>query len=664
MGEYKKSGITRRDFIRGSAGAVVATYVIRAEWAKAGENASSGSATARDVNRGVKVIEKNTSLSSLTIEDGISLAAPEGKSLTMTVDGIGTAMKQGTYKGDIFLTVSDSFTLPPSGLGRGMKPQKFRAAILVKDGKYLPEKSVPAIARGGKITDKSAVDVSISGTDESFNGIIVAGNSEYTIEGARIYLEGESQIDFIGQGAGIICAEDSKVTINDSVIKLNGVTRCAVDVCGNSVATFNNCRISNDSPATDKMFPTWSFGLRGSNRATMLCDNATVYYNDCHLSGNGWGVLSVDGGQRVRMYVKNSTIELAGPRARGYGAFSIGDCLISYEGCTVNVQGYPILMGNGEGICNAEITGGTIINSTLYGVMIFRDIGSELKIDRGSVLNTASSTFVVKGSNTYINVDDAVLNPENGIILQLMDNDGPQMALAKYTIPVGETDALIQGRDLTVADPEEDVFVTFSNMEVEGDFYNSTTNLKANCREKGNMDGMNSVPGMPYIPELEDVSMGGPSGDAPGGAPGGPEGMGDMMDMFEEHQGVKNLDLRFAKTKVKGIISAATAAYKEGLTLIEPINNREISAVTQTAHEPVNNGVIVSFDKDCVWTVTGTSYLTSLKVARGSVIQAPEGKTLTMTVDGVKKSIAPGTHTGKIVMRISDNHDFISKIPT
>ena len=75
--------------------------------------------------------------------------------------------------------------------------------------------------------------------------------------------------------------------------------------------------------------------------------------------------------------------------------------------------------------------------------------------------------------------------------------------------------------------------------------------------------------------------------------------------------------------------------------------------VTQTAHEPVNNGLIVSFDKDSVWTVAGTSYLTSLTVAEGAVVKAPDGKTLTMTVDGVKTKIAPGTYTGKIVITVS-----------
>jgi hypothetical protein len=578
----------------------------------------------KTVNEGVEVIKESIALRELTIAEGASLAAPEGKSLTMTVNGIGAAIKPGTYKGDVFITVTDSLLIQPGGLFSKAEPKEFRTAILVEDGRYVPEKSVPSIVQGGQVTDQAITGVTIYGCGEDFNGIIVKGKGEYTIEGVSIDFEGNGTNDYIGLGAGIMCMDDTKVTINNSEIKLKGVYRCAVHFGGNSVTTLNNCRISNESPTYEKPMEGWPLGTdTGTNRATQLCDNATVYYNNCHLLCNGWGTLSIDGGVRVRMYLKDSTIELKGPRARGYGAFSIGDALVSYDNCTVNVQGYPILMGGHGDHQNGEITNGSVINSTLFGVMIFRDSGSELKVNKGAILNSDSSTFVVKGAHSYLNIDNAVLNPGNGVILQLMDNDDVGHAPQQFIPPIG-ADVPIPDRDLTVADPKEDVFMTVSNMEVKGDFYNSTTNLKANCIEKLPMPGMEGVGDMP-------------------------EGMIDT----EAFQGVKTLDLKFANARVDGVISAATAAYREGVVLINASNPRELSMVTQTAHEPVNNGVIVSFDKYCVWTVAGTSYLTSLNVAEGAVIKAPEGKTLTMTVDGVKTEVAPGTYTGKIVMAIA-----------
>jgi hypothetical protein len=67
----------------------------------------------------------------------------------------------------------------------------------------------------------------------------------------------------------------------------------------------------------------------------------------------------------------------------------------------------------------------------------------------------------------------------------------------------------------------------------------------------------------------------------------------------------------------------------------------------------VNNGVIVSFDKDSVWTVAGTSYLTSLTIAKGAGINAPKGYSVTMTLDGVKTVIKAGTYNGKIVLTVT-----------
>jgi hypothetical protein len=576
------------------------------------------------------VVDKTVNLSVLNIAEGAVVKAADGKSLTMTVGGVGTAIKSGVYKGDILMTVTDKFSAPASGLFGGNEPQEFRMGILIEDGKYVHQKSVQAIVQGGKITDTAASGVTLMGCEGKFNGIVIAGNSEYTLEGVKIDFEGNGGNDFSGYGAGVAVFGKSKVTINNSEIKLKGLKRTALHCGGDSVTTLNNCRVISESPASEEVVPLWALGLSGTNRATQLCDNAIVYYNKCYIQSNGWGVLAIDGGKRVRMYVKDSTVELRGPRARGYGAFSIGDSLVSYDNCKVNVQGYPLLMGGHGNQQNGEITNGTVINSTLYSVMIFRDSGSELKINKGAVLNSTSSTFVVKGSHSYLNIENAVLNPGNGVILQLMDSDEPGMTASRFIVPIG-ADTPIKGRDLTTADPKEDVFMTISNMEANGNFFNSTTNLRANCIEDTGTTSTSTLP----------VS-----------AASSAAASASESENKSDQQNVKNLDLKLVNTRVNGIISAATAVYKKGLAVIDGSNFQELSAVTQTAHEPLNNGVIVSLDKGSVWTVTGTSYLTSLTLAKGAAIKAPAGKTLTMTVDGVKKSIEAGTYKGKIVITV------------
>ena len=602
------------------------------------------------------VVEKSMALKSLTIGEGASLVAPEGKSLTMTVFGVGKTIKPGDYKGDIILNVNDSLIMQPSGNSMGALPMEYRTAILIDNGKYIPGKSVPAVVQGGKVTDKAITGVSILSTDEGFNGIVVKGNSEYTINDVNIRLEGNRGNDFIGYGAGITCVDNAKVTINNSDIHLAGITRCAFHGGGNSVTTLNNCRISNISPDSDKhkgrsFVAFWQLPLIGTNRSTQCCDNATIYYNNCQIVSNGWGVCSIDGGKDTRMYFKDSTLELKGARSRGYGAFSIGKAFVSYDHCTVSVNGAPLLIGGHGGMSglgsqksDGEITNGTIINSPLYGVVIFKCEETELKVNKGSIFNTGSSAFVVKGANAFINIDNAKLNPINGVILQLMDSDDTGHGTSRFIPPIGEVDKAIPGRDLTAANSKEDIFMTLSNMEVKGNFYNSTTNLMANCRENGKAETAD-------WPDVDSLMV--PTKKAESAAPAAGAVAGAMKMDKTALQGAKNLDLKFANVKVNGVISAATQAYKEGVTVIDLRNCEEISNVTQTAHEPVNNGVIVSFDKDCVWTVAGTSYLTSLTVANGAVIKAPDGKSLTMTVDGVQTPVKAGTYRGKIVIKVS-----------
>ena len=110
----------------------------------------------------------------------------------------------------------------------------------------------------------------------------------------------------------------------------------------------------------------------------------------------------------------------------------------------------------------------------------------------------------------------------------------------------------------------------------------------------------------------------------------------------------KNLALNLKNTKLEGIVSSATQHYREGLKFLEETIREELSNVTQTPAPTVNNGVLVALDEKSIWTVTGDSYITSLTLAEGAVVKAPEGKELEVTVDGKAAELASGTITGKI----------------
>lgn len=611
-------------------------------------------------------ITETTSLCGLTIFPGAKITPPEGKLVTMTVNGEGYEIVPGVYEGNIVLTVTDRIPL-------GTYP--FRAGVCVIDGKAVPEMSVSAIVHGGKVQDASAQGVSMVSRQENFNGFYLAGNSHYTIDDAKLQMEGNGGNDFVGFGAGIFIGDDAEVTINRSEIHTRGAARGTMFLAGNCTVTVNDSLIEGRNgvlpydyidtvtPGVMRAVP-WMLGLRGNCRAFNLAESATAYFNRCTMKSEGWGVMSTDGVRVGRLYMKDSDIAITG--TSGYGAFSINDCLVSFDNCSVTVPDVGLIVANGK--ASGKFTGGTRVESGRFGVMCFRNTQGKVEVDPGVTFHTGETVFLIKGCTPELHVDGAVLQSDSGSILTLMDLDDPNDTGAYYSDPEGP-DTYIEGRDLTTAIPGTDVVAHFRNMELKGDFYNGTTNLKA---VTGILD-----PNAPKAPKDPPYSGGpgthnGPAAGAPKGAPGGPGGPGapkgapegappqpdgEMPEFFKKLLGldkpqVKNLALSFENAKVTGIISAGTAKHR--VPRITKYNCEEIGEVIMTPAPAVNNGVVVSLDADSVWIVTGDSHLTSLTLAPGAVVTAPAGKAVTMLVDGTETPVAPGCYTGKILLQVRD----------
>ena len=267
-----------------------------------------------------------TGLDSLTIADGAVIKAPEGKSLTMTVDGVETGINPGAYKGKIVLTPTENIT---------KDNYNFRTAVYIENGKYIAGKSVTAAIASGAVIDASATDVKITSVGEKFNGIMVTGDarSAYSIINPVISLTGNGANDFVGYGAAIMTDGKAEVTIENARINNTGAARTAVFVGGDSITKVNNSYIEvhngilpadyEFSVAPGKMMEVpWMLGTKGNLRATNLAGNGTAYYENTHIKAQGWGCLSSDNvGTSPKLYATNCTLETV---ESGYGAFSLG----------------------------------------------------------------------------------------------------------------------------------------------------------------------------------------------------------------------------------------------------------------------------------------------------------------------------------------------------
>lgn len=546
------------------------------------------------------VVQKTTALKSLSVGKNAIVQAPEGKSLTLTVNGVETAIRPGNYKGDVVLTTTED--IPVKHMG-GNEPYEFRTAVYIDNGRYAKDKSVVAAA-SGTATNSVAKDLKITSKGERFNGIVVSGESTYSIVNADIDLTGNGKDDFAGFGAAVASMGHAQVTLDHARIRTRGAVRTAVFVGGNSTMTVNDSDIEvfngtlppdykfSIAPGTMMEVP-YGLGISGNVRATNLIDTGTVYYNNSHVRAQGWGALSSDGDGPTHMFATNTLVETV---ESGYGAYSNGDAHDIFTKCTFNVADYGLVVGgNGSG----TFTGGSIVNSRRFGVMMHQGTGGgTLLIEKGSVFNTKLATIEVKGRGTNIVIDGAQLHPANGVLIQTMNNDDPIMR---------------------------------------------------------NMMNGPPPPGGPNPAGGAAIST-----DFPGGGPSHPVFSGDVKadlknvdlqgDIVHAMKGTGNMIVTLDHATLQGAISLGVASPASGA---EPTR-----ATFQTIGEVANVlgadtgtfGLSVALDGSSKWIVAKTSYMSELIVSEGTVISGPAGSSVKLMVDGVATSLRAGKYTGQVVL--------------
>jgi hypothetical protein len=249
-------------------------------------------------------------------------------------------------------------------------------------------------------------------------------------------------------------------------------------------------------------------------------------------------------------------------------------------------------------------TNATKVNSGRFGVM-YHGSGN-VTIDKGSVFNTKSTVLQLKSPGHNIVVDNAQLIAQNGIIIQTMANDDPNMrngvplseggARGGATPESGAPGGALRGGEMPGGPKETNA--TFSNMTLNGDIINGNT-------------------------AAEPV----------------------------------NVNLKNAT--ITGAITTATVTHALGpngeqITMKTPELYKLIGEVNNTYCATKDKyGVTVSLDAGSKWIVSKTSYITGLNVAEGASIAGPEGYKVTMTVDGAGKAIKAGAYKGKIVLTVA-----------
>lgn len=673
----------------------------------------SGEPAAVTVEAGeTRLVSETTHLSSLTIGAGATVTAPEGNTLTLTVNGVETGQKlvdllasdgatylmPGTYQGNVVLTVAEE---------NPTKSFKLRQALYLDESGVVGGKSVMAAANGKKPTAFEIEDIQISSTGECFNGIYVAGG-EYTLKNININMIGDGRSDFEGYGAAITATgNDTRLVVADSRIENRGIVRTGVVAGGGSnVIVKDSVILTSDGDDPGQVLPQrGGSGLGGSIglcRATVLLGTGTLAsYINSTVTGTGWGLLAADECYDYKIVAVNTTVSHTGDIG-GYGAYCIDgngnaeEYFLGSEmnvGCTsVTLKGGHLFYGDSSRTAVSKLNAdldwrltdqelqtipekNTVVNSKQFGVMCTSS-KSTINVTGGTIFNTGDTVFLNKGKTLDVFVDGsqgAQLNPGNGVIYQLMDDDDAGMQGGAYVEP---TEPEERDESFDVASTVNAATATFANITLEGNFYNSVGwGKNAAPKSEGGPGGGMGGPGG------GDMASGGPAGAAGGGMPGGgpsgdaaeggppsggvPSGTGGgmmtegmmamMAGMPAEDDAGKNMSLTFDNASITGVISSSEAHHaKSTLDYVDGvwIDYKLFGVVTNTANAPINNGVIVRLTNGSTWMVTGDSYLTRLTVEEGTTIASSKGYDVVMTVDGKAKPVGPGDYTGQIFLTL------------
>jgi hypothetical protein len=649
------------------------------------------------------VTDKYAINGSLVIKDGAAIKSQDGYLLTMTVDGVETPIKAGSYKGNIIITPTQKIAnaLYNGSMVKGANTD-YRTGLFIDAGQIIEKSSVTSALVGGRYNNKSASDIKIASNNNIFNGLII-NDSDYTVSNVSMTANGSGGNDFIGYGAGIAVTGKSRVDIDNFNFIAMGPLRYGIYAGGefekeNLTVTIKNSFLKTDGsigeiPSGVMMTSVpWVLGIDsyGHVRTQMVDGYANVTYKKTTLLSDGWGVLSTDdtsvpakyGDYSITLKAEDSIVDITG--TSGYGSYAIGACHNIFSNTVMgNTKYSSVKYGLTYALIVAnEYAGGEFLNGTnvtsKYGVMYHKNQTGITRVDN-STFNTYGANFLIKHCYPVINVSNSRLRSENGVIVQLMSTDDPGFTSICYIEALnGASAAKDEKHDIyrinktntkifttELKDVVLDAQASFSKMEINGDFYNSVSgvddddlhllgqNLVLTFNDVKLTGVISSSTALHknysyYLSSKVDDEGNKIAVNKDGYQLDGKWEMkksmfgGELKKVFTPTIDAKGSYIIVGKDKhylYEGVIISKDATY--------------LGNLVNTPSPAVNNGVIVSLTDGTVWTVTNKSYLTSLTIDNSSII-APKGYNVDMTVNGIKTIIKTGeTYIGNIVLSLS-----------
>lgn len=245
------------------------------------------------------------------------VAAEEGQTLVLVVDGVQKDLKAGTayeVKEQYVIKKVKVYRIggPKAAPWIGAKEEEkaiyyFRQALYVAYGTIVEDGSVKEVIRGGTYDAVSAESILLEAGGAHFNGILLDHGSKYSIRDSKFYAYGDGGDDLAGWGASVMADNNSEVEIKDSYLETEGAIRCALFVDNASIAKVENTVMySKETPDTYEEFASlvpgmmkrvpFALGMEGTVRTLNVMADGQGHFKNCMLISTGWGVISTDSG--------------------------------------------------------------------------------------------------------------------------------------------------------------------------------------------------------------------------------------------------------------------------------------------------------------------------------------------------------------------------------
>jgi len=422
------------------------------------------------------------------VSDGVeqTAAIADGQTAYLTVGGVNVPLAEGAYDGTVAIDVVDPI-FESADYQTGDKDvdlsTELASVIYITDEGLQEGQSILSAATSGEITDTKVSGVTISSDVDAVSGIRAGGSAEIEVENVTINLNGEGGNDFMGQGAALCATDGSTLIARNVTANVSGYVRGCTFAGGQATlevydSTFNCDAGEYNEEASVEMAgmsqPPKGLGVWGNARSNNLVHYATEYFENCVFNNRNWGCLGVDAVSDGHLTCVNCEINVT---ESGYGAYSIGPCVDTFQNCVFNIHNGVIEFAAAEGTVILE--DGTIANSDRYGLVTHQAMGytSTLKVlGEGTELNADLCGIMVKSRSSDIEIGDGavVTAPVTGILVQAQDNDdtGAGSINASAEVNVDIHDTALEGDIVMSMTPAADdtatMNVTLTNATVDG----------------------------------------------------------------------------------------------------------------------------------------------------------------------------------------------------